>query len=451
MQQFRVCFYPRSTSNSDGSHTVLIRLHLNGKRMFLTSTEITVNARDWDNNLERVRLKTTEGRMINNKIENYNAEIMHIYYQYEHDPMLSLDLIKRHYTGNIAKTNENESFMKFFLKSLENRKEDVGKTISSSCYYKYSLTYRHFEDYLKNKLKRKDISFRELDYNIVIGFERFMRSTLADCCNNTIVRKMRTLKTIMIDARKRGLLTNDPFVSYKAHFTPTNRGYLEDSEVQLLIDHKFHCKRLEQIRDFFVFSCFTGLAYADMKNLKKKDIVERDDKVWIIKTREKTDILFNILLTPIALNILNKYNGQCKDGIHIFPIPSNQKYNSYMKEIADFCGIEKRLSSHLARHTFATMALNKGVPIESVSHMLGHTSIRTTQIYAKITTKKIESDMNEFIAKIGNFGSAPMAADLTSNPHIDAMAIDAKYPIQQEKENFVLPKKRGRGRPRKNQ
>ena len=444
MQQFKVSYYLRSRLNKDGSRPVQVRIHLNGERMFLGNANVNVFEKDWDNKLERTTLRTAEGRMINNVLESLQAELIQIFRRVEFDPALSLDYIKSKYKGDIATSNTKESFIKFFEKHVEERKAEIGTKISSSCYYKYSLTYRHFVDFLKHEYQRTDISFCELDYTIITNFERFMRKTLKDCCNNTLMRKMRVLKTIMIDARKHGMLNRDPFAGYKVHFTPTNRGFLEDDEVKLLINKKFHSKRLEQVRDFFLFSVFTGLAYTDIKNLTTKNIVELNDRMLIIKAREKTDVSSNIPLLPMAASIIQKYKGQCKDE-HLLPIPSNQKMNSYLKEIADFCGIEKRLTCHLGRHTFATMTLSKGVPIESVSHMLGHTSIRTTQIYARITAKKIEQDMDLFASKIGGFGCTTKPADLSSDPHKDALAIDAKYPVEPKR----LKNEKFLGRPRK--
>ena len=162
---------------------------------------------------------------------------------------------------------------------------------------------------------------------------------------------------------------------------------------------EFPVKRLEVVRDIFIFSCFTGLAYVDVSNLTKKNLVVLDDKLWIMTKRQKTDVPSNILLLDIAHSIIKKYDGVDKNG-RLLPIMSNQRTNSYLKEIAALCGIEKNLTFHLARHTFATLALSKGVPVESVSKMLGHTNIKTAQIYARVTNKKIEHDMMQLASKL---------------------------------------------------
>jgi site-specific recombinase XerD len=193
----------------------------------------------------------------------------------------------------------------------------------------------------------------------------------------------------------------NPFANFKLRFEKVNRGYLTQEELNIIMQKKFTIPRIGQVRDIFVFSCFTGLAYIDVRNLRERDVkTSFDGKLWIIKNRQKTNIQSNILLLDIPKMILEKYKGKTTEG-KLLPVLSNQRMNSYLKEIADVCGIEKNLTFHLARHTFATtVTLAKGVPMETVSKMLGHTSIRTTQIYARITNSKIGNDMNELSKKL---------------------------------------------------
>ena len=164
-------------------------------------------------------------------------------------------------------------------------------------------------------------------------------------------------------------MSHDPFVNHHFHLEYVDRGFLTDEEIQVIMKKEFPTQRLEQVRDVFIFSCFCGLAYIDVANLKEDNIVELDEKKWIMTKRQKTNIPSNILLLDIPLKIIDKYKGKTKGG-KLLPILSNQKMNSYLKEIADVCGIKKTLTYHVARHTFATMTLSKGVPIESVSKML---------------------------------------------------------------------------------
>ena len=188
------------------------------------------------------------------------------------------------------------------------------------------------------------------------------------------------------------------------HTQDSNRGFLTDEEIQRIIGKEISIPRLDLVRDIFIFSCFSGLAYIDVSNLTEDNIVELDGREWIMTRRQKTRVATNIILLDIPKRIIEKYAPVRKNG-HLLPILSNQKMNAYLKEIADLCNIRKPLSFHMARHTFATMSLSKGVPIESVSKMLGHTNIKTTQIYARITNKKIEQDMLKLSDKLDIFRS----------------------------------------------
>ena len=180
-----------------------------------------------------------------------------------------------------------------------------------------------------------------------------------------------------------------------------DRGYLTEQELERILQKDFNSRRLEQVRDVFIFSCFTGLSYVDVKNLTKENVcISFDGKQWLRLHRQKTSTAVNLPLLKTPLAILKKYEDKLSDG-RLLPVLSNQKLNSYLKEIADICGIKKNLTFHLARHTFATTTtLAKGVPIETVSKMLGHTNIKTTQIYARITNDKIREDMEMLAGKL---------------------------------------------------
>lgn len=180
-----------------------------------------------------------------------------------------------------------------------------------------------------------------------------------------------------------------------------DRGYLTDEELDRLANKIFAMKRLEVIRDLFLFSCYTGLAYIDLKHLSA-DMLRRwpDGNLWIDTKRQKTDVPVHVRLLDVPIRLIEKYDGTAKDGL-LFPVPSNQKVNSYLKETTSVCGIDKDLTFHMARHTFATtVTLANGVPIETVSKMLGHTNIQTTQIYARVIDTKINNDMEVLAGKL---------------------------------------------------
>lgn len=227
------------------------------------------------------------------------------------------------------------------------------------------------------------------------------KTTIWNCCVNTTAKYLQQFKHIITLAKNNGWIQSDPFANFKIRFKKVDRGYLNQDELTTIMQKKIAIKRLEQVRDIFIFSCFTGLAYVDVRNLNEKDIRKSfDGKLWIMKKRQKTDVQSNILLLDIPKMILFKYKNMLPND-KLLPIISNQRLNSYLKEIADICGIDKNLTFLLARHTFATtVTLAKGVPMETVSKMLGHTSVRTTQIYARITDSKIGNDMQELSVKL---------------------------------------------------
>jgi site-specific recombinase XerD len=245
-----------------------------------------------------------------------------------------------------------------------------------------------------------DISLKEIKNMFLCDFEIYLMTTVG-CNSNTTAKFMQFLKRIIIIARNNGLITSDPFANYKIHMTKVDRGYLTQEDIEKLLKKQFTIKRLELVRDIFVFSCFTGLAYIDVKNLTDKEIrTSFDGKLWIMTKRQKTNVQSNILLLDVPKMILEKYKGKAADN-RLLPILSNQKMNAYLKEIGDVCEIEKEITFHLARHTFATtITLARGVPIETVSKMLGHTNITTTQIYARITDSKISTDMQALAIKL---------------------------------------------------
>ena len=400
---FKVSFYLRSNyENKEGKSPVMLRIFLGGEMTNFGTTKIFVKKSLWSNATSRLRGRTTEALSVNAALDAISTTLYGIYRKYENDESLSLDLIRTVYFG---KNREFTSFLPVFDKFLEDIKQRVGKTIGADSLQKYSVLRRHFAEFLMYKYSRKDIGLNEFTPAVVQDFHLYM-STVAGCAYNTSVKKVKTLKTITIYAQKRGFLLHAPFVNHHFHMEPVDRGFLTDEEILRVANKNLGIQRLELVRDIFIFSCFTGLAYIDVANLTPDHIVTMDDKQWIMTKRQKTSVETNVLLLDIPRAIIAKYSHKTYRDGKLFPVPTNQKTNSYLKEIAALCGIKKKLTFHLARHTFATMSLSKGVPIESVSKMLGHTNIRTTQIYARITNKKIEHDMEQLSEKLGKFNSA---------------------------------------------
>ena len=405
-QSFKVSFYLRSNyENKEGKSPVMLRIFLGGAMSNLGSTKIFVDKLQWNNKTSRQKGRSSEALAVNASLDAISTNLHNIYRKYEDDESISLDKLRAAYLGQ---AKEYTSFLPVFDKFIDDIRQRVGHTISKDSLQKYSVLRKHFANFLLHKYKRKDLGLTEFTPAIVQDFELYL-TTFAACAYNTAVKKMKTLKTITIYALKRGYLLQDPFLNHHFHLNPVDRGFLTDEEIVCLANKDFAIPRLELVRDLFIFSCSTGLAYIDVANLRREHLVMMDGKAWIMTRRQKTNIESNVLLLDIPKTIIAKYcdnpNYPSRDG-KLFPILSNQKMNAYLKEIADICGIKKNLTFHLARHTFATMSLSKGVPMESVSKMLGHTNIRTTQIYARITNKKIEHDMEELADKLDKFNDA---------------------------------------------
>lgn len=403
---FRVVFYLRSNYvNKEGKTSVMLRIYLNNERLSLGSTGIAITASQWDKDKERIKGRTTDALSTNLQLSNIASGLQAIFRKIEMSDDLSLERIKSEFLG---KKDEIDTLMQLFEKHNTDISKQVGISVSKATLQKYNVCKRHFSDFLDKQYKRNDLKLTELTYLIIREFDLYLRTVVGQN-SNTATKTMKTFKTITLLGQKMGVLLHDPFMNHRFHLEPVNRGFLTDEEILLIANKEIGIPRLELVRDIFIFSCFTGLAYIDVSNLTSDHIVTLGDKQWIMTQRQKTSVETNILLLDIPKAIIDKYcdnPAYPKRENKLFPILSNQKMNAYLKEIADLCGIKKNLTFHLARHTFATMSLSKGVPMESVSKMLGHTNIKTTQIYARITNKKIEHDMEELAGKLGKFNNA---------------------------------------------
>lgn len=356
-----------------------------------------VNPSIWDVKVGKAIGRTSEVVEINSIIEQTRTALFNVYNEIQlSEALVTAEKVKNHFLGG---TTKDHTLLKQFLHHNEDVERLIGISKSKATYQKYEVTRKHLANFIKEKYNLSDISFKEINHLFLSDFEVYLLTTCG-CNPNTTAKFMQFFKRIVIIAKNNGWIKSDPFANYKIRLKKVDRGYLSQEEVEAIMAKKFPTKRLEQVRDIFVFSCFCGLAYIDVKKLRKENIrTSFDGNLWIIGKREKTDVTFSIPLLDIPKTILEKYEGTLPDN-RILPVPSNQKMNAYLKEIGALCEIDKEISFHVARHTFATLTLSKGVSIESVSKMLGHTNIKTTQIYARITDSKISHDMNAFAGKV---------------------------------------------------
>ncbi|MBS1586779.1 MAG: site-specific integrase [Bacteroidetes bacterium] len=272
----------------------------------------------------------------------------------------------------------------------------VGTEYALGTLNRFRITFEHTKSYIKWKYNCEDVDLKKLNYEFVMDFA-FWLKTVRKCAQNTTLKYLSNLRKIVAKCIRLGKLQHDPFANFKMSKRDVERIALTTDEIQRIAEKNFSIARLSQVRDIFLFSCFSGLAYIDIKNLTRSQIAPGiDGELWIFTSRQKTETASHIPLLPQNRQILERYKDHpyCSMENRALPVLSNQKMNSYLKEIADVCSINKNLTFHLARHTFATtVTLSNGVPIETVSRMLGHTNLKTTQIYAKVLDHKISQDM----------------------------------------------------------
>ena len=373
----------------------MLRIYLGGEMANLGSTKIFVDKSKWSNKTSRMIGRTAEALSVNASIDAMTTTLMQIYRKYETSESLSLDLIRSVFLGT---DKEFTTFLPVFDKYIDSITQQVGKTLTKGTFYKYKVVRQNFQSFLQAKYHRKDIGLSELTSAVVQVFELYLTSVVGGV-HNTTTKKLRNLKTVVNYARNRGLIMHDPFANHKLRYELVDRGYLTEEEVLRIMKKHFDIERLELVKNIFIFSCFTGLAYIDVYNLTYDKIVTVEDRQWLITKRYKTSVDENVMLLDIPLAIIRKYYDINRKGGKVFPMMSNQRINSYLKEIADLCGIKKNLTFHMARHTFGTMSMSAGIPIESIAKMMGHASIASTQIYAQVTDNKISEDMDRLIAK----------------------------------------------------
>ena len=397
---FKVLFLIRRNQvNKEGKCAIMIRITVDGEYERINST-LTIEPELWDSAASKAIGRSSKIAEFNKRIEDIRHVIKEHYYDIlNRHGYVTAEMVKNAFTGVTAK---EESLVPLYLQHLEDTKKLIGLSKADRTYKKYERMYRRVVDFMKKKYNITDIPLREIKLSFITDLEFFLR-TEYKYSQNTTYKCMKFFKQVINKGIRAGLIFVDPFNGYKISCERVDRGFLSEDELAKMMAKTFGSKRLEQVRDIFIFACFTGLAYIDLANLRVDNIQKMfDGRLWIVTHRQKTNTKVTVPLLPPALKILNKYEGQFLDG-QLLPIITNQKLNCYLKEIAEICEINKNLTFHLARHTFATtMTLGKGVPIESVSKMLGHTNIQTTQIYARITNDKISKDMENLAQNLGS-------------------------------------------------
>ncbi len=394
-KNFNVLFYIRKDKADDkGLAPIYCRITVDGKRAEL-AIKREIHPDKWE--------PTAKGYVKGNKEEakSINAYIDAVKFKiHEHQKLLmdnnkpaTAEAIKNSFLGISEKSR---SVFKIFEEHNAKVKALVNKDFAPGTLDRYETCLKHLREFVMHRYKSQEFFIGGVDNEFIHEFDYYLRST-RNCANNTTFKYLKNFKKIIRLALANGWITTDPFLNYKVKLKKVDRGFLTEEEINTIAEKQFAMPRLNQVKDAFIFQCYTGLAFADIKLLTKANIVaDANGEPWINTVRKKTGNQVNIPLLPQAIEILERYkeHPECINKGVLLPILSNQKYNSYLKEIADLCNITKNLSTHLGRHTFGTsVTLNNGISLEATSKMLGHSNINTTRIYARMMDTRVNDEM----------------------------------------------------------
>lgn len=404
---FTILFWINKAKIRNGEAPVWARVTVDGIRVEI-SIKKSIQPDNWNPEKGQAKGSKEEAKSLNNYIEQIRTQLFECYQNLRAEKKLvTAETIKNIYLGKGEKEHTLMTLINYHNTELKD-------TLEWGTMKNYQTTQKYVQLFLKDKLRTSDIFLSQLNYKFIFDFEMFIKAYQPldhhkPCGQNTVMKHIERLRKMVNLAIRNEWLSKDPFAKFIPSFNKSTREFLSAAELSAIEEKSFRIIRLEHVKDLFIFSCYTGLSYIDLMNLTPDNIVFGiDGDHWLKTSRKKTDNAVNIPLLPKSLEVMNKYKEHPKalaDGT-LFPNISNQKLNSYLKEIADVCGIDKNLTFHLARHTFATtVTLTNGVPMETVSKLLGHSSIRTTQIYAKVVEKKVREDMNTLKHKLGNQAS----------------------------------------------
>lgn len=400
---FSILFWVYGKRAVNNKANIYIRVTLNGKRVNI-SLKRKINISTWDEKLQRASGTDKNSRILNLYLNEVQSKVYRIYEDFKREEVpFTPQMVKAKFLGEDKTRFSFQELIDYYNEKMQHKlhKNTIGQ---------YKTSQRYMMEYILKEYKLTDIPLFNLEYGFIVGFEDFLRSYVpksgqSKIGNNTAMKHIKRLRRMVTLAYRMKWMERDPFVNFKMKIEKKERSFLTDFELLSIEDLSSSIERLMVVKDLFVFSCYTGISYVDIVQLNKDNIVMGiDGSPWIMAKRVKTGAPFKIPLLPKAAILIDKYKDHYRtnETSSLLPKLSNQKLNSYLKEIADLCGIKKNLTFHMARHTFATtVTLSNGVPIETVSKLLGHTKLSTTQIYARVVERKVSDDMALLKSKIG--------------------------------------------------
>lgn len=377
----------------NGEAPICMRITVN-KRVAEVMIKRSIPVDLWNQKKECSKGKDRVATELNHYINTVRAKILQIHRELEIDNKpITADIIKDCFYG---RDKVQRSLLEVYAEHNEKCRALIGKEYTESTITKFDTSINRLKEYIRSCYHRDDMMLAELDGQFIRDFD-FWLKTDKHCQNNSALKHLKNLKKVVRIALANDWIKKDPFYGIRFKQEEVNVEFLSREELDILMNKEFTIKRLEQVRDIFVFCCFTALAFVDVQQLSREHLIkDNNGALWIRKARQKTNQMCNIPVLSIPQKILRKYedNAECiKKGV-LLPVISNQRMNAYLKEIADLCGIAKRLTTHVARHTAATVVfLANDVSMENVSKILGHSNIRMTQHYARVLDSSIMRDM----------------------------------------------------------
>lgn len=399
---FKINFWAHSARAKNGKCPLLVRITVNGKKTSI-SLKLPVNLKYWDSKKQRASGTNQESKQMNAYLDQVHSKIFQIYQDLTYrEELISAELIKSHFTGEFQNTRSLQNLLNYH----ENK---IKSSLTAGTVKNFGVTQKYVKEFLKKNYKTTDIYLKQLDYKFLCDFQTYLENYWPKkhpkaMGKNTVMKHIQRLRKIVTLGFHMEWIEKDPFIRWKPVYEKNEREFLSEGELKALENYDFPIERLDRVRDLFIFSCYTGISYADLVKLTKMNLhFDIDGKKWIITKRQKTKTPVKIPLLEKAHEILIKYDGHPITSVTetLLPVITNEKLNLYLKEVAHACEIRKNLTFHMSRHTFATtVTLSNGVPIETVSRLLGHTKIATTQIYARVLDKKISEDMGVLAKKL---------------------------------------------------
>lgn len=387
-------FYVKETrKDSRGASPIYLRITINGERAEI-STNRKIDPDLWDKISERAAGRTESARTINAHLNGIIGKVEKYFSNHDmQDVRIKVFQIVDELKG---KSQNKYTLVESYEKHIAVMEKLKGVDYASNTIKRYKSSLNGLKEFMQENLKKSDVKLSDLDKMFIESYEIYLKSNKG-LKQNSAAKDIKNLRRVINRAVSYRWIPNDPFKDFSCPYINPTRSFLSEGEIDSMYNKKFEINRLERVRDLFIFQIYTGLSYIDMAELTRDNIeIGIDGRKWLFVHRKKTGTRSSMPILQRAQDILEKYRNdpKCISENKILPFYCNQRMNGYLKEIADICEIKKTLTTHLARHTFATtVTLSHGVPIETVSKMLGHTDLKTTQIYSKVVDKKIADDM----------------------------------------------------------